>query len=642
MSRIKIAILTAITLLWMLPVDAQRLGPGESPESKEKKTFQKDTIAKHIKKWQLENDVTIADSAIIDTTLRKLDIYREVYKASLFNHYLGNIGLGAMPMHFFDRPQHSRFLFSRYYTPYLQNADNMYFYNTTKPYTVLNYTTSTRARDKQTIEALHTQNVTPALNVALLLQGHKSEGPYNRQNSGKRSYGLSANFMQKHYMLHASLNHTRLDNMENGGMTLDLSDPNDPLFTPNLNSANTSYFRQSAMLAQTLKIGNLNNIPDSINQGLRESWLDISHKFSMERQAYLYKEKQASVNEYYNQVFFDTTATYDSTFHSEFSNALQVKFSEKWNRYFPVGIKFGIEHAVEKYYNFKNFLETRAVDNFTNVKVSAGAFNRVSKHYQWRARAIYHASGYRENDWRLKGHIKLQLLENTFPLHIEAKGVYKQITPGYFKQQYYSNHSIWNKTLKKENHQLIQAKLQMPQINTTVGFNTGRHKHYTYFDTAATPRQYEHPLSVISLELKQEFQAGHFHYDHRVLWQRSDANKILHLPEFAYFGSLYYQREYFDVLNTQIGINLEYRTSYYLPGYDPATSQFHLSYSEKSGNTPLAAFYANARWKRTLLFIKLAQLNALLYDDTEYYYTVKQYPMPPMTFTFGVSWKFYD
>jgi len=528
----KIAFLTAILLLISLLAEAQRFGPEGDPEGKskaEEPPAARDTVKTRIKKWQLRADISQADTAVIDTTLRKLDIFRKVYQKSVFNYYLGNIGLGALPMHYFDRPYRTDYLLSRYHAPYLQRAENMFFFNTNTPYTVLKYTTSTRARDKQTIDALHTQNVNPALNFAVNIGGHKSEGAYNRQNSSKSYYRTTVNYLKKHYVLHAAFSHTRLDNMENGGMTLDLSDPEDPLLTPNLNSANTSHFMQSAMLAQTYKIGNRSNIPDTINQGIRDSWLDISHKFTMNRQAYLYKEKEASVDEYYQTLYYDTTATFDSTYHGSFKNNLQLRFSEDWNSFFPLGILIGIEHEYEKFYNFRDPLETKAEYPYNNLKVQAKAFNRVSKRYGWSGEASYYLSGYHENDWMLKGRINLQLLENTFPLHLEAKAVFKEFTPAFFKKRYYSNHAIWDKNLKKESQQLIGASLHMPQINTRISLNTERHEHYTYFDSTATPQQYGNPLSVLSIELEQTFQAGHFHYDHRAFWQRSDANKILQI-----------------------------------------------------------------------------------------------------------------
>ena len=642
---VKIGIFLLFTIA-LIRVNAQTGEPSGRQKEEDQQTGltqDKDSLETHIKKWKIGEDITESQYQRIDTTLRKNDVFRSIFKRSLFSYYLGNIGLAGYPMYFPDRPSNTRYIFARSYEPYFEDADETYYYNTNKPYTVLDYTMSSRSRDKQTIDILHTQNIIPSFNTAVKLGGHRSAGAYTSQQTSAKYIGTSMNWMRKHYSVYASFFHNVLENDESGGLDIDRSNEDGPIISAKLDEASSKYSRQSAFLGQTLKLIDLSGKSDTSIVGQIKPLIEISHNLSYKRDAYKFTEQTINVNEpLYNNIYFDSTSTNDSTHYARLKNELQFKIHEHWNKKFPVGIQFNLTNSIKKYYNFKSFLLQNSTEKFSDWKIEAQMFNNASKKWQWNGGFEYYLSGYRKNNFEVYGSLQKKFSPENFPVILSGSAKYRIKKPSYFDNQFYSNHVKWDKNLNNKYESLIKGSIEMPEFDLSAEIQASRHENYVYYDSTVTPQQVTPPMNVISTHLRKTFHLGKFRLSNRVFYQFSDLNQYIHLPKIGYFGSLYFQDWVFDVLHTQIGINFKYISKHYMPGYDPVTAQFYSQSREKTGGEPLGSAFANFRWKRALLFVKFSHLNSLLYGANEYYFPVKDYPQPKLTFTFGVSWKFYD
>lgn len=157
----------------------------------------------------------------MDTTFN--DWYTEYpfYKEDIDAVYLGTVGSAAQNVNFFHRREFDIF---KAYAPYLTYShvpETAPFFNVKAPYTELAYWGTLFAykeKEETNVRFLHTQNITPELNLAVLFQGWKAAGMLNREKTTNNSLEVTANYLGRNYIAHAGLIHHNVDREENGGI----------------------------------------------------------------------------------------------------------------------------------------------------------------------------------------------------------------------------------------------------------------------------------------------------------------------------------------------------------------------------------------------------------------------------------------
>ena len=130
-----------------------------------------------------------------------------------------------------------------------------------------------------------------------------------------------------------------------------------------------------------------------------------------------------------------------------------------------------------------------------------------------------------------------------------------------------------------------------------------------------------------------------------MLFQTSENNSTISIPELVYYNSTYFEDELFfksteGKLKLQIGFDLYYNSLYYAPAYMPATGQFYLQRETKYGDYPMFNAFANLKIKRMRLFFKMEHVTEGVFDRN--YFSAMHYPLHGRAFKFGFSWSFYD
>lgn len=159
--------------------------------------------------------------ADIDTTFN--DWYTEYpfYKEDIDAVYLGTIGSAVQNVNFFRRREFDMFKAFAPYITYSHVPDNMPFFNTKAPYTELAYWGTIFAyKDKEELNVrfMHTQNITPEWNLAILFQGWKAAGMLNREATANNSLEVTTNYLGKNYIMNAGFIHQNITREENGGV----------------------------------------------------------------------------------------------------------------------------------------------------------------------------------------------------------------------------------------------------------------------------------------------------------------------------------------------------------------------------------------------------------------------------------------
>lgn len=157
----------------------------------------------------------------MDTTFN--DWYTEYpfYKEDIDAVYLGTAGSATQSVNFFKRREFDQFKAYAPYLTYSHTPENAPFFNVKAPYTELAYWGTLFAykeKEETNVRFLHTQNITPELNLAVLFQGWKAKGMLNREATTDNSLEVTANYLGRNYIANAGFIRQNIDREENGGI----------------------------------------------------------------------------------------------------------------------------------------------------------------------------------------------------------------------------------------------------------------------------------------------------------------------------------------------------------------------------------------------------------------------------------------
>jgi hypothetical protein len=114
-----------------------------NPEnSKKNKAPAKPKIPSHIKTWEISEIGSVIKKTELDTTLNFYHVYHPFYQNSISNTFTGNNGGAYLSNDFFKRNYNTDFYFIRSFDAYWLTPDRIRYYNTTTPYSLLDYSQS--------------------------------------------------------------------------------------------------------------------------------------------------------------------------------------------------------------------------------------------------------------------------------------------------------------------------------------------------------------------------------------------------------------------------------------------------------------------------------------------------------------------
>ena len=215
-------------------------------------------------------------------------------------------------------------------------------------------------------------------------------------------------------------------------------------------------------------------------------------------------------------------------------------------------------------------------------------------------------------------------------------------------QNYYSNHYIWNeyqRVMESEKITNLSGKISTPSNKFELAGNYYLISDLFYFNQEAIPENYGNTINILTVELGKTFRLWELASENRIVYQASENQSVLPLPNFVFFNSTYLNHTFHfkstgGELQTIVGFDIYYTTDYYGYMYSPALAQFYVQEDQYIGNYPLMDAYLNIKLKRTRFFMKLQHFNSN-WSSKEYYSAI-HYPYSAMALKFGLSWIFYD
>lgn len=607
---------------------------------KEKKGKKKSELK--LKKWKYSIDFdTIKINR--DTNLFLFHVFNPVEKKSISNSFLGNIGLASQSNIFFKRPlsKWNDFFFFKAYDQYFILPEDVEFVKTNHPYTEIMHATTSKELDLQTINFIHTQNINESLNWGIRYNLISSKGQFPNEQSKNNAFAPWISYFGKRYSFYASFNYNRFKPILNGGIVdtglVDMSKVDVNLTTASsiLNNRTFIYKHQYSFGETSTKV-----INDTTFEEIYKPKIAIIHSLKQKKYFYKYNDTEPDF-EYYPAIYRDSTSTNDSVYHSSLENILNIKVIE--NMFFDglPAAQAGIGQEISRFFNYTDYIiidDYRYINTFSNVDI----FRRKSSYIQYSANAKYYFSGYKKDDTYLKVQVKKIFnhgKDSTSTLSLSID--YEKYNPGFFDNNYYSNHFKWDNNFDKRQNIKAHIKYEYPIYHFNVGAVYQSMDNYLYFDTLGLPKQYNDNLKVYSAYISKIFNLWVFSFVNKAVYQMSTNDSITCVPMVALYHSTFAKLNLFKkALYTEIGFDVRYSTKHYAYTYQPATSVFHHTKNIMVGDYPIFTIFVNAKIRSALLFFKWEHVNSGM---TQIYYSnVKNYPIKNFHFKFGVRWRFHN
>lgn len=548
---------------------------------------------------------------------------------------------------------------------YKWKLEQIRFFNTTRPYSELNYVLASRS--EQIIEVMHTQNIKPEWNFGFQYRFINSPGYFKNQKTNHNNYLFTSRFHSKNRRYQAWLVFlgNDLKASENGGIKDDRDYMNDPIYKNRFNiptniggdtEYETDFFNTSIgtgnkyneftiLLRQQYDLGKKDSIvTDSTVIPLFYPRLRFEHTFQYSRKKYTFEDFVGD-SVYYKDNFAITLPDQNDSIYfkddwKEMINDFSIyQFPDAKNIHQFIRLGAALQNLSgdfrtgnQKYYNVFGHAEYR--NKTRNLKWDMEAFGKL------------YFVGLNAGDYEI--HASLQRLLSRKVGYLQLGFENANRTPGYF----YNDHSSFYllpsvQNFNKENTIHLYASVFRPRNMMNISAHYFLLTNYTYIRNYYELRQESSLFNVLQIALNKTFKLGRrwrWHAD--VYFQQPIGDAPVNLPliytrnRFAYEGNLG-----FPNLDIAFGTEVRYHTPYKADGYSAPLGQFYYQDSITITNIrPQVDVYVNFRIRPFKLYFRVENLNTISYDQglgfTNNNLTAPGYAMPGLYFRLGIYWSF--
>lgn len=640
--------------------------PGEADSGESEKPAKK-SIKAHVKSWQIREYGIFTDSVRIDTLLTNFHNYNPVLKNSITASYTGNYGGAYLDNDFSKRGDATGFYFFRTHDIFFLNPTQLNHYNTTTPYTMLDYSQSeNKNRFNETrFNILHSQNVNRYLNLTFRYDQAKSQGQYKYQENKNHFITLYSSYNRDALSIYGGFIFNRVYNQEPGGVSND-----DDLLTVepewivmNLTDASSTYRNSTWFANAEYRLGTREEGVDDESKSIFIPQAGILYTLQISNNTRLFNEGGEMDNSsFFKNSWMNQNYSNDSVRFNVVTNQVQLKLYESAQRKFSFGKRAfaGIEmvktsmgaHGYEKPVFpfhpgdfdgsfFMGPTPRRDSQNYSNAFFGGGVFRENGRFWNWNFDGKQYFTGIKGGQTEINGIIAKPIRFGKDSLaNIRISGNLWNRAPDFFQQRYFSNRVKWENDFANEQIMNAAFRFASPVHLLEAGARYSLFNNYIYHDTLGIPAQTKSELLILSAYLNKDFHWKKLNLQTQILWQKASAPRYVHLPDLSARAVLSFDMVLSKVLFMQLGADVRYNTAYYADAYQPATGLFYLQNSKKLGNYPYMDLFANLKLKRTRVFFQYLNAGSLFLERK--YFTALHYPMNKATFRLGVSWSFYD
>ncbi len=383
------------------------------------------------------------------------------------------------------------------------------------------------------------------------------------------------------------------------------------------------------------------------------------HTVELNNYSRIYQAYETPESYYANDYEMDEKYTgdsiYDKTRHLALRNTFALSLLEGFNKWAKAGVKLFAAHEMRRYVLPEKIGTSSWSEHNIYIGGQLSKFQGRTLHYC--ALAEFGMTG--EDAGNLKvdasADLNFKLFGDTVTL--QANGFFHRTTPSFYYRHYHSRHYLWdNDGLSKVIHSRIQGMLSWEKTKTKLRVAFDEISNYTYFGLSyqigenynrlnndVHVRQSGDAISLLTLQLYQDFKFGPFNWENVLTYQKSSAEDVLPVPQLNVYSNLYLRFKIAKVLKCDFGADVRYFTKYYAPDYAPGLGQYAVQEGANRvevGNYPILNVYANFHLKQTRFFVMMSHVNAG--SGNKMYFLAPHYPLNDSILRFGLSWNFYN
>lgn len=548
---------------------------------------------------------------------------------------------------------------------YRRKLEHVRFYQTSRPYTEMNYMLASKA--EQIIEILHTQNIRPNWNASFNYRMISAPGFFRNQRSSDNSYSFTSWYQGngRRYNNYFVVLFNRLQAGENGGIN-NLEDLKDPVFSRDRFTVPTRIGGQprfqTEMFSTALYTGRRETdmtlfMRQQFDFGRKDSLVTDSNvirlffprvrleqNFRFKRDIYHYQDyavqdnKQVNLpDSMYYQITYGIAVKHDSLLiqdrWSEISNDFSIyQYPDEKN--LQQFLKFGGELQLIR----GELKTTQSLYNF----IGHGEYRNTTKNQKWDmlASGRLHLSGYNAGDYR--AFISLQRsFQNVGSLKVGFENINR--SPSFLFRQSSNFYLDQPRDFAKENIVHFFASVVEPKYRFLLTGDYYLVSNYLYFTDYYKPQQESAIFNVLKLGASKAFRlTRHLNWYADAYVQQKTGAVDLNLPFFFTRNRIAFEGLFFRNLNLSTGLEVRYHSPYKADNYSPVLGQFFYQDSITINNRPDVAAFFHFRIRSFKAYIRAENLNTINSElqFNNHNFSAPAYPTPGFLLRFGIYWSF--
>lgn len=546
---------------------------------------------------------------------------------------------------------------------YALTVEQTRFYNTTRPFTELDYLIGGGA--EQFINVIHTQNIKPNWNFAFQFRLINSPGFFRSENTNHSNLRFNTYYQapNKRYGIYLIGLSNGLQSAENGGIVsdsflVDKTGTYTDRFNIPINTANDAVYSRDPFNTQ-LKTGNRY---EEFKFLIRQQY-DFGKKDSLETDSTVIKlfyprfriEHTLQYNTYkflYQDIGPDS-AFYKKNYDISFDAGDTLVYKNSWKEIIN-------DISVYQYPDIKNqqqFLKLGAsLQNLSvkwydtmknklyNIFVHGEYRNRTrDKKWDIEAYAQLYITGFNAGDYR--AYVSLQRLLSAKLGALQMGFENANRTPSFLLRNT-SGFPVLTPPggTNKENITQLFGAYFIPSLQLQLSANYYLISNYTYLKNFYETDQQSDPFNVLQVKASKDFRLSkNWHWYADLAIQKTAGNTPVNIPLMYVRNRIVFQGRFFKNLNIATGIDSRYNTPYTADNYSPVMGQFFPQDSIRIANRPDIAAFLNFRIRSFQCFFRLENLNTLnieTFTFTNNNMAAPLYPYEGIIFRVGVFWNF--